>query len=292
MLSYQHEYHAGNFADVLKHCCLLEILSSLAQKEKNFTIIDTHAGSSIYSLNDERILKTLEAENGIKKLFQFTRDRQTPLPHSVSLYLEKETPFIQNDSYAGSPELERQFIRENDVLHLVELHPEAHEKLQLNIKNHAEKNQSFHIHKADSFATLNALTPPKIKRGLILCDPSYEDKDDFRKTATALINAHKKWNTAIIAVWYPLLTRRQNEINQMTAALETAAKTGNNPCTVYKCELSIYDSDSIPEEMSEQKASHMYGSGMFIINPPWQLDSKMNETLGFLKSVFCSSQAQ
>ena len=171
MLSYQHEYHAGNFADVLKHCCLLEILSSLAQKEKPFTIIDTHAGSSIYSLNDERILKTLEAENGIKKLFQFTRDRQTPLPHSVSLYLEKESPFIQNDSYAGSPELERQFIRENDVLHLVELHPEAHEKLQLNIKNHAEKNQSVHIHKADSFATLNALTPPKIKRGLILCDP-------------------------------------------------------------------------------------------------------------------------
>ncbi|MBP5443269.1 MAG: 23S rRNA (adenine(2030)-N(6))-methyltransferase RlmJ [Treponema sp.] len=292
MLSYQHEYHAGNFADVLKHCCLLEILSSLAQKEKPFTIIDTHAGSSIYSLNDERILKTLEAENGIEKLLQFTRDRQTPLPHSVTLYLEKETPFIQNDNYAGSPELERQFIRENDVLHLVELHPEAYRKLQDNIDSIKDKNQSIHIHNSDSFATLNALTPPKIKRGLILCDPSYEDKDDFRKTATALINAHKKWNTAIIAVWYPLLTRRQNEINQMTAALETAAKTGNNPCTVYKCELSIYDSDSIPEEMSEQKASHMYGSGMFIINPPWQLDSKMNETLGFLKSVFCSSQAQ
>ena len=90
MLSYQHEYHAGNFADVLKHCCLLEILSSLAQKEKPFTIIDTHAGSSIYSLNDERILKTGEAENGIKKLLQFTKDNQTPLPHSVSLYLEKE----------------------------------------------------------------------------------------------------------------------------------------------------------------------------------------------------------
>lgn len=286
MLSYQHEYHAGNFADVLKHCCLLEILSSLAQKEKPFTIIDTHAGSSIYSLNDERILKTGEAENGIKKLLQFTRDNQTPLPHSVSLYLAKETPFIKNDSYAGSPELERQFIRENDVLHLVELHPEAYRKLQDNIDSIKDKNQSIHIHNSDSFATLNALTPPKIKRGLILCDPSYEDKDDFRKTATALINAHKKWNTAIIAVWYPLLTRRQNEINQMTAALETAAKTGNNPCSVYKCEMSLYDSDKIPDSMTEDKASHMYGSGMFIINPPWQLDIKMNQTLDFLKSVF------
>ena len=286
MLSYQHEYHAGNFADVLKHCCLLEILSSLAQKEKPFTIIDSHAGSSIYSLNDERILKTGEAENGIKKLLQFTKDNQTPLPHSVSLYLEKETPFIQNDSYAGSPELERQFIRENDVLHLVELHPEAYRKLQDNIDSIKDKNQSIHIHNSDSFATLNALTPPKIKRGLILCDPSYEDKDDFRKTATALINAHKKWNTAVIAVWYPLLTRRQNEINQMTAALETAAKTGNNPCSVYKCEMSLYDSDKIPDSMTEDKASHMYGSGMFIINPPWQLDIKMNQTLDFLKSVF------
>ncbi len=286
MLSYQHEYHAGNFADVLKHCCLLEILSSLAQKEKPFTIIDTHAGSSIYSLNDERILKTGEAENGIKKLLQFTKDNQPPLPHSVSLYLEKETPFIQNDSYAGSPELERQFIRENDVLHLVELHPEAYRKLQDNIDSIKDKNQSIHIHNSDSFATLNALTPPKIKRGLILCDPSYEDKDDFRKTATALINAHKKWNTAVIAVWYPLLTRRQNEINQMTAALETSAKTGNNPCSVYKCEMSLYDSDKIPDSMTEDKASHMYGSGMFIINPPWQLDIKMNQTLDFLKSVF------
>ena len=286
MLSYQHEYHAGNFADVLKHCCLLEILSSLAQKEKPFTIIDTHAGSSIYSLNDERILKTGEAENGIEKLLQFTRDRQTPLPHSVTLYLEKETPFIQNDNYAGSPELERQFIRENDVLHLVELHPEAYRKLQDNIDSIKDKNQSIHIHNSDSFATLNALTPPKIKRGLILCDPSYEDKDDFRKTAAALINAHKKWNTAVIAVWYPLLTRRQNEINQMTAALETAAKTGNNPCSVYKCEMSLYDSDKIPDSMTEDKASHMYGSGMFIINPPWQLDIKMNQTLDFLKSVF------
>lgn len=286
MLSYQHEYHAGNFADVLKHCCLLEILSSLAQKEKPFTIIDTHAGSSIYSLNDERILKTGEAENGIKKLLQFTKDNQTPLPHSVTLYLEKETPFIQNDSYAGSPELERQFIRENDALHLVELHPEAYRKLQDNIDSIKDKNQSIHIHNSDSFATLNALTPPKIKRGLILCDPSYEDKDDFRKTAAALTNAHKKWNTAIIAVWYPLLTRRQNEINQMTAALETAAKTGNNPCSVYKCEMSLYDSDKIPDSMTEDKASHMYGSGMFIINPPWQLDIKMNQTLNFLKSVF------
>ncbi len=286
MLSYQHEYHAGNFADVLKHCCLLEILSSLAQKEKPFTIIDTHAGSSIYSLNDERILKTGEAENGIKKLLHFTKDNQTPLPHSVSLYLEKETPFIQNDSYAGSPELERQFIRENDVLHLVELHPEAYRKLQDNIDSIKDKNQSIHIYNSDSFATLNALTPPKIKRGLILCDPSYEDKDDFRKTAAALTNAHKKWNTAVIAVWYPLLTRRQNEINQMTAALETAAKTGNNPCSVYKCEMSLYDSDKIPDSMTEDKASHMYGSGMFIINPPWQLDIKMNQTLDFLKSVF------
>lgn len=285
MLSYQHEYHAGNFADVLKHCCLLEILSSLAQKEKPFTIIDTHAGSAVYSLDDERLLKTGEAEGGIKKIIQHIGKNN--VPGSVSLYLEKEKPFIQNRQYAGSPELEREFLRQNDALHLIELHPEAYRKLQDNIDSRKERNQSIHIHNSDSFTTLNALTPPIIKRGLILCDPSYEDKDDFKKTALALINAHKKWNTAIIAVWYPLLTRRQNEINQMTAALETSAKTGNHPCSVYKCELTLYDADEIPETMTEDKAPHMYGNGMFIINPPWQLDLKMNETVEFLRGILC-----
>ena len=286
MLSYQHEYHAGNFADVLKHCCLLEILSSLSLKKKPFTVIDTHAGSGIYSLEDERLLKTAEAEKGIKKVLQFVDGIKSNLPHSISLYLEKELPFIQEKRYAGSPELEREYIREGDVLHLVELHPEAHKRLMQNIEAEKKGNQAINLHKSDSFTSLNALLPPKVKRGLILCDPSYEDKDDFKKTAQALINAHKKWNTAIIALWYPLLTRRQNEINQMTASLENAVKTGKNPCTVYKCSLTLYDSDKIPEAMTEEKASHMYGSGMFIINPPWQLDERMNETLDFLKPVF------
>ncbi|MBO4319427.1 MAG: 23S rRNA (adenine(2030)-N(6))-methyltransferase RlmJ [Treponema sp.] len=285
MLSYQHEYHAGNFADVLKHCCLLEILSSLIQKDKPFTIIDTHAGSCLYSLSDERILKTREAENGIKKLLQFLDNKKENLPQAISLYLEKEKPFILNEQYAGSPALECGFLRENDQLHLIELHPEAYKNLFHNIESLNNQKRSIHLHNSDSFTTLNALTPPLIKRGLILCDPSYEDKDDFKKTAQALINAHKKWNTAIIALWYPLLTRRQNEINQMTYALENAAKTGNHPSPFYKCELKLFEDDKIPEAMTEQNASHMYGSGMLIINSPWQLDVKMNDTVAFLEKV-------
>ena len=278
--SYQHEYHAGNHADVLKHTALVLILESLCKKSKPFTLIDSHSGAGVFSLNDERLLKTGEAEGGIKRITALNTKHNSPLPHGISLYLETQSPFLNRGLYAGSPALENAFLREQDVLHLVEKHPQALLSLKANTAAFESKGK-IHIHEEDSYKALNALTPPVVKRGLILCDPSYEDAEDYKRVTDTLIQVHKKWNTAVIALWYPLITRRKNETAQMLVALEDAAKLGLNPTDSFRSELIVKD----PRELTEENGSHLYGSGMFIMNPPWQLKEQLEESRLFLEKV-------
>ncbi|MBR6297025.1 MAG: 23S rRNA (adenine(2030)-N(6))-methyltransferase RlmJ [Treponema sp.] len=290
MFSYQHEYHAGNHADVLKHICLTLILDGLTKKDKPFTLIDSHAGAGRFSLDDERLLKTGEATGGILSLVQYAE--KNGFPSSVARYLEVEKKYLEKGLYAGSPELERFFLRNGDSLHLIEKHPQALSSLKVN----AEKNLltdggekkcggKCFIHDEDSYTALNALVPPQIKRGLVLCDPSFEERSDYTKVTAALKNVRKKWNTAVIALWYPILERKKNETAQMLAELEDFGKLGVNPCESIKCEFHLFDSENIPEEMKKEDGSHMTGSGMFIMNPPWQLKEKMEEAIHYLETA-------
>lgn len=291
MLSYQHEYHAGNHGDILKHICIISILESLCKKEKPFTVVDTHSGAGRFSLEDDRLKKTGEAENGVIRLMDSIK-RFDSVPESVQKYIDFENPYLDNNLYAGSPEIERSFLRKGDVGHFIEMHPTALASLEKNINlpllDGSEKKMSGKavIHKGDSYRTVAGLVPPLVKRGLVLCDPSYEDCSDYYQVVDTLKIVHKKWNTAIIALWYPILERKKNETSQMLCELEDFAKLGLNPCETKKFELTIYDPENIPKEMSREDGSHMIGSGMFIINPPWQLDEKMNESVEFLNKVF------
>ncbi len=285
MLSYQHEYHAGNHADVLKHICLCRILRSLCQKEKPFTVIDSHGGAGRYSLEDARLLKTGEAEGGIKKLAVYA-EKQLP-PPAVSDYLAAEAPYLAQNLYAGSPELERLFLRTQDRQFVVEKHPQAYSALEtaaalplLTKDGEKEAAGKTFLSAKDSYAELKALIPPLIKRGLVLCDPSYEDAEDYVKVRKVLQMIRQKWNTAIIALWYPLLVRRKNETAQLLSALEDFAKLGNNPCTSFRAELCVRN----PEDMAQEDGAHLYGSGMLIINPPWKLKEEMEEVCDFLSS--------
>lgn len=289
MLSYQHEYHAGNHADILKHICLCAILDSLCRKDKPFTVIDTHASAGIFSLSDERLLKTGEAKEGIEFLKSLSLS-QCPQPFSE--YFKRELPYLEQGLYAGSPEIERLYARSNDKIHLVEKHPQAIENLRTNMSMplHIEDGLKKScitplIHNEDSYKALTALTPPLIKRGLIICDPSYEDAEDYRKVTDSLKTAHKKWNTAIIALWYPLISRRKNETVQMLTELEDFGKLGTMPCDCFNIELKV----RTPEEMSEENGPHLYGSGMFIMNPPYMLKEKMEETAGWLENILKSN---
>jgi 23S rRNA (adenine2030-N6)-methyltransferase len=293
MFSYQHEYHAGNHADIFKHVCLTLILESLCKKDKPFTVIDMHAGSALYALNDERLLKTGEAESGIKKLFEFCSIHSITLPEGMKEYLKAEEPYLKNGLYAGSPEIARLYMRNGDALFLTEMHPQAAKNLEENMKmtllrtredgSCAEEKCPVKpvIKIEDSYTALNALTPPKIKRGLILCDPSYEDASDYKKVTEAIKNAHKKWNTAVIAVWYPLLLRRKNETAQMLSSLEDYVKLGLNQVQTVRLEMAVKN----PDELDQDSNAHLYGSGMFLINPPWQVKEKMEKVASVLKKI-------
>lgn len=285
-LSYQHEYHAGNHADILKHLTLLEILNSLCKKDKAFTLIDTHSGAGVFSLSDERLLKTGEAKEGIEKLSEWKENNKKSLPDSLENYFSFEKDYLSKGLYAGSPEIERRFLREGDIAHFTEKHPEAFSSLEKNMSQEfmAKTKGKIKIYREDAFVKLKALTPPLVKRGLILCDPSFEDESDYRAVTEALLLAHKKWNTAIIALWYPLLLRKKNETSQMLVALEDGAKLGVNPSECFKAELIVKD-PALTQENADTKGSHLYGSGMFIINPPWGLESSLNEAIPALREV-------
>ncbi|HAK68046.1 MAG TPA: 23S rRNA (adenine(2030)-N(6))-methyltransferase RlmJ [Treponema sp.] len=280
MLSYQHEYHAGNHADVIKHLTLSLILESLCKKEKPFTIIDTHSGAGIFHLDDERLLKTGEAESGIKKIM---REEKENLPEALLPYVNLESGYFSKGIYAGSPEIERRYLRDGDTAHFCELHPQAYEMLEKNMA-HNPKGKII-LHKSDAYATLKALTPPPVKRGLILCDPSYEDASDYSAVTKALKEAHKKWNTAIIALWYPLLLRRKNETAKMISELDVAAKLGTNPSETANFTLTLFDENSVPDSLQTETGPHLYGSGMFVINPPWLLKEKMDTVKDYLKNL-------
>ncbi len=274
MLSYQHEYHAGNHAYILKHTCLCLILDSLCKKEKSWTLIDSHAGAGIFNLNDERLQKTGEAKSGIEKIYDFYKKTSVTFPHGLKEYLTIESKYLEQKQYAGSPELEFNFARKGDTFHFIEKHPQALESL----KNNMQKRKVT-IHNEDSYSALIALTPPLVKRGLVLCDPSYEDASDYKKVCETLKIVRKKWNTAIIALWYPLLLRRKNETAQLLTELEDYCKLSTNPCETIKTELIVQN----PDNTKTENGPHLYGSGMFIINPPWKLKEELDANVIFIK---------
>ena len=286
MLSYQHEYHAGNAADVFKHACLCFLLESLCKKEKPFTLIDTHASCARFSYDDERIKKTGEAAEGIEKVLSFfdriSDSEKNSLPESLNSYIIKEARYRKQNIYAGSAELERLHLRKGDVLHLTEKHPAAFSSLEKNAREELLcENGSIPspgktvLHNDDAWKTLLSLTPPLVKRGMIFCDPSFEDKGDYTDAAGFLSRAHKKWNTAVIVLWYPLLSHRKDEKASMLSRLEYAAKTGNPPCECFYTELTTKNESDIQEG-----ESRLYGSGLFVMNPPW----KSQETFESIKA--------
>ena len=282
--SYQHEYHAGNFADVFKHTTLILILQNLIKKDKPFTVLDAHSGAALYSLDSNMALKTEEAKGGILRLLSLYKSSPKDFPQSLLDYMNIELPFLEKSTYAGSTLLMGNFLRENDVLHSIEGHKGAFEALNKTIKENKTKGRVYK-HFGDSYETVNAITPPPIKRGLILYDPSYEDISDYQKVKNSIMKVHKKWNTAIIALWYPLLSKKKNETAKMLTALEDFIKTQLMPSSSFRCEMKLYDIASLPKEMQEENAPHMYGNGMFIINPSWHLEEELKTATAFLETA-------
>lgn len=261
MLSYRHAFHAGNHADVLKHFIEVQLLRYLAQKDKPFWYIDTHAGAGCYALDSGYATQNAEYESGIARLWQ-RDDLPAPLAEYVAL-VKRLNPDGQLRLYPGSPLVALELLREQDRLRLFELHPSDSEILRENFAGH----EAVLIQAADGFGALKALLPPPPRRALMLIDPPYEDKQDYRRVTAALLEGLQRFANGIYAVWYPQLQRA--EARQLPEQLKQLP---------VKSWLHVALSVQTPNE----EGFGMHGSGMFIVNPPWTLHGALQEVMPYL----------
>ena len=265
MLSYQHAFHAGNHADVIKHLCWIGVINSLKKKDKPFTLFDTHAGAGTYDLNDAMSSKNKEYETGISRIIN-TGAEHDSLPELLKNYLTLCEPFLAKHQYPGSPAISATAKRVTDNLHLMELHPAEFDKLEANMgKLHLRK---MHVHKRDGYEGLRALTPPKPNRGAILIDPPYERASEYGEVIKGVEQVFKRWQQAQIVVWYPLLSERAGAKHGASELMCDKLAALGKPC--FKAEICV--EKNTPE-------AGMYGSGVFVLNPPWQLDSQLESAL-------------
>ncbi|KRE02179.1 lactate dehydrogenase [Bosea sp. Root381] len=251
-MNYRHGFHAGNFADVLKHVVLMRILAHLNGKATPYRVVDTHAGAGRYDLGSEEALRTHEWKDGVARL-----DR-SPLAPAVEALLKPWRDAVGAarslygaDAYPGSPWLCRQAMRPYDRLIAAELHPQTYKRL-VQIIGRDDRCKALAI---DGWNALRANVPPKERRGLVLIDPPFEEKDEFETLTAEFIAAHRKWPTGIYALWYPLKERRAIE-----RLLDSVALAGIG--RLLRLEIDV----DRPEA-----AGGLSATGMLVVNPPWLL---------------------
>lgn len=263
MLSYRHSFHAGNHADVVKHTVQSLIIESLKEKEKPFLYLDTHAGAGRYFLGSEHSEKTGEYLEGIARIWQ--RD---DIPAELDAYMQVINYFNRNDTlkyYPGSPLIARQLLRQNDQIHLTELHPSDYPLL----RSEFQKDERARVLKADGYQQLKSQLPPTTRRGLILMDPPYEIKTDYQEVIVGIQEGYKRFSTGTYALWYPVVLRQQ--IKRLIRELEETRIR-----RILQIELAVQpDSDR----------RGMTASGMIVINPPWKLEQQMANVLPWLHKV-------
>lgn len=265
MLSYRHAFHAGNHADVLKHFILVQLLEYLNQKDKPYWYIDTHAGAGMYALQQGYAAKLKEYAQGIARLWE-RQDLPTALGPYVDL-VRSVNPDGQLKFYPGSPYYAAQLLRPADRLRLFELHSSDSKILLENFQGLGRRGQ---IQQADGLAGLKALLPPPPRRALVVIDPSYEVKEDYRNVIDSLKDALKRFATGIYAVWYPQLQRV--EARQLPEKLKLLpAKSWLNA--------------TLTVQAPGEEGIGMQGSGMFILNPPWTLEKTLKDVMPYLVEV-------
>lgn len=263
MLSYRHAFHAGNHADVLKHFVLIEVLRYYCRKDKPWWYIDTHAGAGCYSLAGDWAEQTAEYREGIGRMWA-----REDVPAAFGAYLDAVRQFNPHGSlnfYPGSPALAMTALREQDRMRLFELHPADCELLAQTFARDAER---VVVRRADGLACLRGLLPPPTRRAVVLIDPSYEVKQDYRQVVQVLESAHKRFAAGTYILWYPLLARPE--------ARALPERLRDLPVE------SWLDVRMLVREPGPASLAGMFGSGLFIINPPWTLPELLESSMPWL----------
>jgi 23S rRNA (adenine2030-N6)-methyltransferase len=262
MLSYRHAFHAGNHADVLKHLVLMLCLQHMNQKDKPYTVIDTHAGAGLYALESKQAKLTGEYINGIGRLWG-----RTGLPAPLMDFMDVLRTLNQGSAlhhYPGSPWLIDHIARPIDRIRLCELHPTDFALLRRQFKN---QERRVMVDQADGFEVLKAALPPSSRRALVLIDPSYEIRSDYMKVVAAIKDGLKRFATGTFLVWHPLLPTL--DANQLPEKLKKAGAAHWLHATLSVCAPAT-------------QGHGMHGSGMFVINPPWTLAAELEASLPYI----------
>ena len=265
-MNYRHAFHAGNFADVLKHAVLCRILSYLRAKPAPFRVIDTHAGAGVYDLTGSEASRGGEWQQGIAKLMA----ANLPPGSAVLLapYLEVVNALNHRGrlrTYPGSPALARAWLRPQDRLIACEIEPHAAAALRQNLRGDIR----IKTPPVDGWVALEAYVPPKERRGVVLIDPPFEEEADFRRLAHGLAAAHRKWASGIYALWYPIKGSAQRDALAKDLRRKGIAK-------MLRSELIVAPL-SDPERLN--------GCGVIIVNPPWTLEAELARLLPDLAGI-------
>lgn len=269
-MNYRHIYHAGNFADVLKHAVLARLVRYLQNKDKAFRVLDTHAGIGLYDLSSEEAQKTGEWQTGIGKLLE------ADLPVEVAELMEPYLSAVRELNpegglkyYPGSPKLARMLFRPQDRLSAMELHPDDFRALSRLF----EGDYQARITELDGWLSLGAHLPPKEKRGLVLVDPPFEKENEYERLADGLHKAYRRFATGTYCLWYPL--KKNAPIKDFHELLQSY-EIPKMLCT----ELSV----------KSDRLEGLSGSGLIIVNPPYTLKDELHTMLPVLKSIMAQDR--
>jgi 23S rRNA (adenine2030-N6)-methyltransferase len=273
-MNYRHAYHAGNFADLMKHGVLASLLQALSRKPKPWCYYDTHAGAGLYDLKAETALRTGEAAAGIGRLWQLGSEMPEPLQglcRIVRSFNEPDSTAPVLRHYPGSPAIAAALAREHDRLIVAERHPEEAALL----KQQFRRDRRVAVHERDGYEMVRALVPPPERRGLVLMDPPFERDDEFTVLAETCIAAHARWPDGVYALWYP--------VKDAAAVMRFHRRLRRSGMSrLLAMELQI----------APVTAAGLSASGMIVVNPPWQTDRTIGDLLEFLARVLAPGQGK
>jgi 23S rRNA (adenine2030-N6)-methyltransferase len=264
-MNYRHAFHAGGFADVIKHIVLVRILTYLQDKPAAFRVIDTHAGAGVYDLTGDEARRSGEWLTGIARLMQ-ARFSETALP-LVTPYLDVVRAFntkAELKAYPGSPLIARALLRPQDRLTACEVEPKARKRLIDALR----RDSQARVVDLDGWTALPAFVPPNERRGLVLIDPPFEAKDEFERLAEGFVEAFAKWPTGSYLLWYPVKSRRATD--GLARRVAEAVGAGASPGKCLRLEFSVAPQSTEPGLTS---------AGLLIVNPPWKLSAELKTIL-------------
>jgi 23S rRNA (adenine2030-N6)-methyltransferase len=264
-MNYRHAFHAGGFADVIRHIVLVRILSYLHDKPAAFRVIDTHAGAGVYDLTADEARRGGEWLTGIARLMQ-ARFSASALP-LLAPYLDIVRAFNPQtalQAYPGSPLIARALLRPQDRLTACEVEPKARKRLIEALRRDAQAR----VVDLDGWTALPAFVPPNERRGLVLIDPPYEQKDEFERMAAGFTEAFGKWPTGIYLLWYPVKVRRASD--DLARHVAEVAGAARPPGKCLRLELSV---------APRSADAGLTSAGLLIVNPPWTLAGELKAIL-------------